>query len=308
MTTNTIPMLALPLVLALCACDPAPQACEVLPTTYRAMTLNGVQMNGRVINGRDLNGMNLGNGSIVYNGVQLEGLELDGSTLTAVADDGSVLTGTAMLGARLPATNADGEIVEVEVAAVHPTPGRPDLTSYTLTLAGANICADDAAGIFLAGVWDETATRRDGLAGAQDFAYTFACSGGALAKCVDWGYAPWVVGQDVHQSCTRMVRADYCGDGDSYTKDGTLIEVGDAIGVQTFVTDPDMEFEAGWGPSGAVCVNKPRFWESVGDAGPILPWCWEQLPACDSLAEATDHAAAVANRSYDAERHLCAPR
>ncbi|MCY1032109.1 ADYC domain-containing protein [Corallococcus sp. BB11-1] len=72
--------------------------------------------------------------------------------------------------------------------------------------------------------------------------FTFACApsnqgtttnpffvgGGVIAKCIDWGYAPWsgaVNGDDValesHELCTRMARADYCGEGRSNTLDGT---------------------------------------------------------------------------------------
>ncbi|RKH21694.1 hypothetical protein D7X75_36610 [Corallococcus sp. CA031C] len=72
--------------------------------------------------------------------------------------------------------------------------------------------------------------------------FTFACApsnqgtasnpffvgGGVIAKCIDWGYAPWggpsspdAVARDSHELCTRMARADYCGEGKSNTLDGT---------------------------------------------------------------------------------------
>ncbi|RKH02347.1 hypothetical protein D7X74_37230 [Corallococcus sp. CA047B] len=72
--------------------------------------------------------------------------------------------------------------------------------------------------------------------------FTFACApsnqgtasnpffvgGGVIAKCIDWGYAPWSGASSVndvalayHQLCTRMARADYCGEGKSNTLDGT---------------------------------------------------------------------------------------
>jgi hypothetical protein len=66
---------------------------------------------------------------------------------------------------------------------------------------------------------------------------------------------------DYHQACTRMTRADYCGDGSSFTKDGTLIDMSDALGVESFETESRADFapEASWGPTGATCVSKTRY-------------------------------------------------
>ncbi|RYZ39124.1 MAG: hypothetical protein EOO71_21305 [Myxococcaceae bacterium] len=55
----------------------------------------------------------------------------------------------------------------------------------------------------------------------------FFVGGGVIAKCIDWGYAPWAgsypddVARGYHQLCTHMARADYCGEGRSNTLDGT---------------------------------------------------------------------------------------
>ena len=59
-----------------------------------------------------------------------------------------------------------------------------------------------------------------------------------MGKCILWGYQPWSTKNECKgskcrtqaldpwlQACTRMVRADYCGDGRSYTFDGTPIEI-----------------------------------------------------------------------------------
>ena len=60
------------------------------------------------------------------------------------------------------------------------------------------------------------------------------------------------------QACLRMVRADYCGDGRSWTKNGMTIDVYDDVGIQSPEKDSSMPFEAGWSPDGAVCVHHPR--------------------------------------------------
>ena len=55
-----------------------------------------------------------------------------------------------------------------------------------------------------------------------------------------------------------MVRADYCGDGRSWTKDGTPIDLYDRLAIQTDDHNDGMEFEAAWGVDGAHCVRHTR--------------------------------------------------
>ncbi len=90
-----------------------------------------------------------------------------------------------------------------------------------------NLCASDKGqatkAMLLSGSWDETGAH------IGDRNITVACTSGVLAKCVRWGYKPWKTFQgvylrDYHQACTRMARADYCGNGNSHTQDGTVIE------------------------------------------------------------------------------------
>jgi ADYC domain len=57
------------------------------------------------------------------------------------------------------------------------------------------------------------------------------------------------------------MRADYGGDGTGYTRDGTLVDVSDQLGIQPTESNPNhptLEFEAAWGPDGAVCVRRTR--------------------------------------------------
>ena len=130
-----------------------------------------------------------------------------------------------------------------------------------------NLCAPDHEGkskaIPLAGSWTKTGNYI-----ASDSLITFACTSGVLAKCVRWGYKPWkvVAGRslrDFHQACTRMARADYCGNGISHTQDGTNIDIYDVLGVQKKTPESGMIFEAAWGPEGAVYVNRSRWGEEL---------------------------------------------
>jgi hypothetical protein len=97
-------------------------------------------------------------------------------------------------------------------------------------------------------------------------AFGLACTSGAIGKCVLLGYAPWrgLTLQAAHQACVRLLRADYCGDGEGTTRDGTPVDVVDRLRVHT--PDPSaaaMAFEAAWGPDGAVCVARTRVPENV---------------------------------------------
>lgn len=85
----------------------------------------------------------------------------------------------------------------------------------------------------------------------------FGCVSGAVGKAVMWGYAPWVYGSQLHQTATRMVRADYCGDGTSYTQPGNGLQLQDTLGEWTFA-DPSEATEAVWLADGVACLGKPR--------------------------------------------------
>ena len=109
---------------------------------------------------------------------------------------------------------------------------------------------------------------------------SFACRDYALAKCARMGYRPWakatscsgsgskrtctdIALTDHHQSCTRMMRADYCGNGKSYTVNGTLIDIYDYLNPPLQVPETDWDIEARWTPTGAICLNDPRHPELI---------------------------------------------
>src|SRR5207247_755467 len=125
----------------------------------------------------------------------------------------------------------------------------------------------------LAGRW-----RTDGSKDHTPGSFTFGCRKiGAIAKCLDLGYKPWLdcranavarggVGvncitqtlDEYHQACVRMMRADFCGNGKSWTIDGHALNVYDSI----YINHSDREaypqynwwFEGEWGPNGPTCV------------------------------------------------------
>ncbi len=82
------------------------------------------------------------------------------------------------------------------------------------------------------------------------------CLSGGVGKAAKWGYPLHSVGLPAFEAAVRMVRADYCGTGHSFTVPGNPVEIEDAWGRNHFVTPG--ETEALWGTKGAQCVFTPR--------------------------------------------------
>jgi hypothetical protein len=59
-----------------------------------------------------------------------------------------------------------------------------------------------------------------------------------------------------HQACTRLIRADYCGDGTPWTVNGRRINVYDHLGIQ--YDSEKWIFEAEWDVNGARCLQAQR--------------------------------------------------
>lgn len=215
---------------------------------------------------------------IATNGVQSNGIQSNRIALNGTDVAGVRVAGVPSVGATVTAVMRDGRTVDLTV-------GAAEGDRFELTLDGKNVCEDGTKGLFVPGVWDERGAHHD-----SSELSTFACATGAIGKCVLWGYAPDRVGAELHQACTRMVRADYCGDGTSFTKDGTQIDVFDARGIVAPANEASFLFEAGWGENGAVCVSRTRFEGS-------RPSCWKDLPLCASGEEAASRGALVMNAS-----------
>ena len=143
-----------------------------------------------------------------------------------------------------------------------------DLLLYALELQDAetgtwaNVCNADPYGERWAfpvqGSWDAQGSHVNDAT-----RFSVACTAGVIAKCMRWGYKPFrsVNGQSLapyHQACTRMARADYCGNGTPHTEAGTSIDVEDNLGVQRYDSPGALELEATWGPAGATCVSQNR--------------------------------------------------
>ena len=184
--------------------------------------------------------------------VAADGAKLDGSKLVVHAA-GQIVEGDRLAGAEIGAAGGNRYRIEKYEA---PEPGK-DIHRYVVSAwDGAGwvpFCKDAAAAVPIYGYWDNSGAKHR----SKDV--TFACVNAALGKCVNFGYRPWVSRELdlLHQSCVRLLRADYCGDGRSFTKDGTQISINDTIGI-----NPDdganWNMEAEWTPRGARCLARAR--------------------------------------------------
>ena len=116
---------------------------------------------------------------------------------------------------------------------------------------------------------------------------------GAIGKCMLWpfpnpgklsapdclpptpeGYLP--TDTDRFNTCIRAVRADYCGQGVSYTKDKTVIDLYEVANAATHVPRPAFLLEANWDQNGAICILHARYVS-------LSPECRKKFPIPVSL-------------------------
>jgi len=268
-------------------------------TTTASMTMQGFQFTGATLNGAALVNLRVQQGELVaeQDQVTLHGISLKDAHLYAQARN-------------LAANPPTSAVIEYRIANVIPEDAAQDPTNtgstflYTLeqnvdnTNSWQPACPVDANGrrvaIPLTATWDQLGARVE-----SSSLFTFGCTTGVIAKCYRWGYRPWVTGYGdlvaMHWACTRLARADYCGNGKPHTQDGKVIYVWDGLPPPGPVRDqgghhPGFKFEAGWNTGGAACLGKTRW---MTDMQEISETCPEKLMPpgqakkdCDSVEDA----------------------
>jgi hypothetical protein len=244
-----------------------------------------VQGPGLVVQGISLNGPGL---VVQGPGLVVQGMHLEGSLLSAVVQKDGVdypIAGLDFIGAEIDlrlTVLADGQLIVSDLVLridnIAQSPIQPDIYLYDLSYREKTsdvwlpYCGSPGVtALPLENYWDQQSGDRID----DDNVITFACSNAVLAKCALWGYRPWATAdscegkkkkevcseislQDHHQACTRMARADYCGDGHAATVDGTLIDIWDGLQDPMQTPFTDWPVEAEWGPDGATCLNFTR--------------------------------------------------
>jgi hypothetical protein len=246
-------------------------------------TLNGKETNGPWLLGLELDGA----GNDLKHHLNVSRTGIIGTTSVAVGLTGySSLTGTW---GGATNTGADADFVGMQFPAL-PGPGDIEITSAvnlgayvgygikyrtSSTAAWTYPCGIDGTAVVTAGRW-----HRNGKHLALSTAMTFACSDdGAIAKCIDKEYWPGFtsetsIGWRANVACTRALRADICGDGESHTRSGTYIDIYDRVFVFPWppssyppITEwpppPDeFHFDGAWDENGMRCGGYAR-WASL---------------------------------------------
>ena len=266
-----------------CSVEPLRQVADQPLMQMQSGGLQGMVLQGNLARGMTMRGFRFAGATL--DGAALSSFRLENGEL--VGEQGSVtLRGTALVNAHLFAeiqnNNAippQSAVVEYRITAIAAEDPIYDPTHtgntflYTLEQNVDNTgtwqpaCATDHDGrrpaIPLADIWDDRGNRI-----SLATLFTLACTTSSIADCYRWGYRPWVTGfgnlRITHWACTRLARADYCGDGVSHTLDGTMINVWDNLAppgpIQAHgTTPPGMTFEAAWDQTGALCLSHARW-------------------------------------------------
>ena len=195
----------------------------------------------------------------------VETIAAEGTQFRVTLTDGRVMRSPELVGAKLIVATPSGP-AKIRIAAVERDPTLPsdDVWLHTLLVENPdgstqNMCDTGPDGRQQG---FPLATRERADHGSETTApeqFDLVCSAGARAKCVRFGYRPWVPAEErLYNSCVRMVPADYCGMGNPTTRNGMQIDLYDTAGIQKPDNAATQEFEAGWSPEGAVCVHHPR--------------------------------------------------
>lgn len=301
--------------LAACSAEPAHDIDQQPVMTQQGTELHGLLPHGSQLQGKTIEGFRFAGATL--NGSPLVNLRIDKGEL--IAEHNQVtLRGTALVNARVFAEAKNRTVqpprtivVEYQITdivaedSIYDPLQTGNTFLYTLahnvdnTGSWQPACPVDSDGrraaIPLADTWDTMGTR---INSAQLF--TFGCTTAAIAKCYRLGYRPWVPGYGnltiTHWTCTRVLRADYCGDGVSHTLNGTLINVWDNLpspGPILTQGSSGMTFEAAWNQNGALCLSHAR-WDL--DGAVVAAACPNRLrppgqsmrpgTVCDNVAQA----------------------
>jgi hypothetical protein len=242
--------------------------------------------------------------------VEIQRVLIEGGRIRVKDSKGEYIADKKLIGALLVGYNDDGVMTAFRIDSIDKEKdSQVDAWIYTFSTQDPgsrkwkNSCQPDfngrQKGLAIPGYFDESGRYIN-----DDSTYSLTCTSGAIGKCLLFGYLPWnhtkdgVSLQKYYQACTRMVRADYCGNGHGHTRDGMLIELWDNLDIQKDTKTPGLTFEAAWDENGAVCLHKTRV-PKVATLADILRECPDKFAAQKDCQEDHSPKAFIFNRSKD---------
>jgi hypothetical protein len=251
-------------------------------------------------------------GDLNQDGIQVVGIRDPGDVMYRLRTEGDelvaaspanpvVATGAALIGWDIVLYSANtAEFIDLRIFGYDPTiaseaTGAAPISGYALAWENPlapnewlSVCPnllngpEEVAVTIISGELYDGETKE--VAPALDW-ITIACFDNAVAKVKLFNYGP---NQDFdgmgnpasveqRQATFKMITADYCGAGTSFTSDGTpLFWENQSLSVETGL-HPFADVEALWGPEGALCLSTPR----LALMEEVAVYC--ELPACEEI-------------------------
>lgn len=265
---------------------------------------NSAEVNGRAIRELNLDGTANAAGMKIVGFVAPLGilgnyqLDVEGDEFVAKKTGSTTLRGLGLIGATI-LVKEPGLLslpIPITIAGYEEVPswadGAADVPTYALVypdlgslLGSSNVCVGDitqllATSATVLGGETYDLVDKEVNAGMSRW-FTLACAGSAAAKLRFMNYGPQSdfdgngnpASVASRQAALKMVTADYCGNGTSYTTNGTALQYEDAPGTVAVEGTPGA-VEAVWTDDGALCLGTPRIANT-------LPAC--TLPSCSTF-------------------------
>lgn len=311
-------------------CDPDPADAGADGAIFlRPTGGGGIWLNTSAIGSKEFSEFDLG--GQLHAGVTLTGVLLkqaDNSFITATASevvDGelrakvgqTIYAGAALVGSRwqlsipdydydyddqVEAESDDNGIRNVELwisSYQQDASNQFQYTFQTLDEVGepTYICDADADGHHASiPIKDISVDSETGSMTARPSTVYLACTSGAVGKAVLWGYKPWERSLAEFEVASRMVRADYCFDGVSWTETGTHLQIRDAFDINDFLHAQDPT-EVVWTTGGIACIGQPRL--AIYTA-PQVTCNGQPVPSCPANVTLASYPGAVFWTKLDA--------
>lgn len=241
---------------------------------------NAAEVHGASIHELNLDGLANGAGLQLLTVVPNTKAAANGFTALDVVGDefvlrnakGQLLVGADLIGTELVIGQNGVKLASVMIAAHDNVPrwatGAAQAHAFALTyvvdgVTERNVCTGDnmlaraAVALVLGGETYDMASKT--VSPGKRRWFSIACAGSAAAKLSLLGYGPQssATSPAQRQATLKMITADYCGNGQSYTVNGTPILWENAAGTVPLAADPEA-LESVWTAAGALCLDAPR--------------------------------------------------